>query len=157
MSRNTRSVKAAPSGQFRSRAYAAPHLTRGSIETRTCNASAPQVIIVDPRFGEYLDISEYLEDSGYCVEHCESGRDALRKNPLNPQLWVVNIHLPDMSGPDLLSLLRWRHPGARICLVSDNYQIEDEIRARSVGAELYLSKPIVKEWLTEAAAVSSVA
>jgi hypothetical protein len=31
--------------------------------------------------------------------------------------------------------------------VSDEYSVEDEISARCSGAEMYLSKPLQREWL----------
>lgn len=113
--------------------------------------NVPQVFVVDANVGDYRDLAETMTDSGYRIELCPSGRAALRKDPAeSPEMWVVNMNLPDMSGPDLLSMLRWRYPGVPICLVSDEYRVEDEISARCSGAELYLCKPLESEWLTAA-------
>ena len=111
----------------------------------------PQVFVVDANVNDYRNLVESMTDGGYRMEVCPSGRAALRKDPTNPpELWVVNMNLPDMSGPDLLSMLRWRYPGVPICLVSDDYRVEDEISARCSGAEIYLCKPIESDWLTAA-------
>jgi DNA-binding response OmpR family regulator len=115
----------------------------------------PQVFVVDANADDYRNVQESLKDSGYRVEVCLNGRAALRQDPTNPpELWVVNMSLPDMSGPDLLSMLRWRYPGVPICLVSDDYRTEDEISARCSGAEMYLCKPIESDWLTAATATA---
>lgn len=113
----------------------------------------PQVFVVDANADDYSELRENMTQDGYRVEVCTSGRAALRHDPTNaPELWVVNMNLPDMSGPDLLSMLRWRYPGVPICLVSDQFRAEDEISARCSGAELYLCKPVESEWLTAATA-----
>lgn len=111
----------------------------------------PQVFVVDPKKNDYLDLQSSMADSGYRVQVCNSGRAALRIDAEQaPELWIVNMNLPDMTGPDLISMLRWRYPKTPICLVSDDYSVEDEINARSTGAELYLCKPIEPEWLMAA-------
>lgn len=118
--------------------------------------NVPQVFVVDANAADYRELVESMNDGGYRLEVCSSGRAALRKDPSEaPEMWVVNMNLPDMSGPDLLSMLRWRYPGVPICLVSDEYQPEDEISARCSGAELYLCKPIESEWLTAATAAAN--
>jgi DNA-binding response OmpR family regulator len=116
-------------------------------------ANHPQVFVVDANAGDYQELASTLAEDGYHLEVCDSGRAALRLDPGNaPELWVVNMNLPDMSGPNLLSMLRWRYPGVPICLVSDDYRAEDEISARCSGAELYLCKPLESEWLAAATA-----
>jgi DNA-binding response OmpR family regulator len=113
----------------------------------------PQVFVVDANEDDYRELVSDMNQDGYRLEVCTSGRAALRRDPANPpELWVVNMNLPDMSGPDLLSMLRWRYPGVPICLVSDDYRAEDEISARCSGAELYVCKPVASEWLTAATA-----
>jgi DNA-binding response OmpR family regulator len=115
-------------------------------------ADQPQVFVVDANVGDYQDLASNLSENGYHLEICANGRAALRLDPSKaPEMWVVNMNLPDISGPNLLSMLRWRYPGVPICLVSDNYRAEDEITARCSGAELYLCKPLESEWLTAAA------
>jgi DNA-binding response OmpR family regulator len=111
-------------------------------------SNLPQVFVVDANKNDYLDLQSSMADGGYRVRLCANGRAALRVEAEEaPEMWIVNINLPDMTGPDLISMLRWRYPKTPICLVSDDYSVEDEISARSTGAELYLCKPIQPEWL----------
>jgi DNA-binding response OmpR family regulator len=112
-----------------------------------------RVFVVDARPDDYASISQRATDEGLNLQMFGSGRAALRKDPAQaPELWVVNMRLPDMSGTDLLSMLRWRYPGVPVVLVSDDYRAEDEITARCSGAEMYLSKPLQGEWLASTAA-----
>jgi DNA-binding response OmpR family regulator len=95
-------------------------------------------------------------DDNVRMEVFNNARAALRQDPsCPPELWVVNMSLPDMSGTDLLAMLRWRYPGVPIVLVSDDYRAEDEVSARCSGAELYLCKPLQRSWLTSTATHSA--
>ena len=98
------------------------------------NKELASVYVVDGRPADYAEIRHEAHDDRLDIEVFRSGREALRKNPdKGPELWVVNMRLPDMSGTDLLTMLRWRYPGVPVVLVSDEYLAEDEIRARSSG------------------------
>jgi DNA-binding response OmpR family regulator len=109
--------------------------------------------VVDASPADYADMLRDAASEGYELQLFDSGRAALRKDPaLGPEMWVVNMRLPDMAGADLLSMLRWRYPGVPVVLVSDKYSAQDEISARCSGAEMYLSKPLRCEWLMASAA-----
>lgn len=107
-----------------------------------------RVFVVDASPADYADILRDAAKGDYELQLFSSGRAALRRDPaLGPEMWVVNMRLPDMAGADLLSMLRWRYPGVPVVLVSDKYSQQDEISARCSGAEMYLSKPLRGEWL----------
>lgn len=111
-----------------------------------------RVFVVDASPADYAEILRDAAQGGYEWHLFESGRAALRKDPaMGPEMWVVNMRLPDMAGADLLSMLRWRYPGVPVVLVSDRYSPQDEISARCSGAEMYLSKPLRREWLVASA------
>lgn len=106
-----------------------------------------QAVIVDDRPGDYRAVSDA------CPEHVHlhllgSGRAALQFVSSEPvQLWLINIHLPDTAGVDLLASLRPRHGGARWYLVANRYHAEEERQARGAGAAGYLCKPPQAWWL----------
>ena len=66
---------------------------------------------------------------------------------LDVDLWIVNAALPDMSGFDLAHLLRRSQRGARVFLIDNEYQIENELRALSLGLSKYLCKPLDPAWI----------
>jgi DNA-binding response OmpR family regulator len=106
------------------------------------------VFVVDARVADYGELIEAFGADGVGVELFASGRAALRHDPHDPpDLWVINMHLPDLDGPDLLSMLRNRYPGVPLYLVSDDYNVEEEISARCSGAEMYFCKPLQESWL----------
>ena len=53
---------------------------------------------------------------------------------------MIQVSLPDMSGFDLYEMLREQLADATTFMISDQYIAEDERRACSCGAALYLCK-----------------
>ena len=107
------------------------------------------VVDADPR-GYEAEVHD-LETRRTQVEFYSSARSVLRSPKRHPpELCIVNLQLPDMSGLDLYQMLIDRWPGVPIYLVGDQYNPEDEIRARCSGATLYFCKPIESGWLTAA-------
>ena len=67
----------------------------------------PKILVVDdePNIIELARL--YLEREGYQVEGVSNGRDALaRQSTANPDLIVLDLMLPDMSGWDILMTIR---------------------------------------------------
>ena len=115
------------------------------------SSNAPQIFFIDAKPESNRELSADLQESGYEVQSFESGKSALRMSQIAPpDLWVVSMSLPDISGPELVSMLRWRYPQSKICLVSDEYRVNEEIDARCSGPEMYFAKPINSNWLLEA-------
>ena len=100
------------------------------------------------------DYSAVVDDSAYDPVRFmffNSARDALRHNPDDePNLWIVNMTLPDMPGTDLYGMLRNRGATTPIMLIGDQYNVEDEISARTTGATMYVAKPLRTEWVLPA-------
>ena len=60
---------------------------------------------------------------------------------------MINTQLPDMTGFDVVERLDPRRRGSLVFLVADAYRAEDEIRALSLVATMYLCKPVSPAWL----------
>ncbi|QEG38729.1 Response regulator receiver domain protein [Roseimaritima ulvae] len=106
-----------------------------------------RTVIVDAQLDAYraLPLGE-AESSGLTL--LDSGRAALQHSAIEPiEQWLINIHLPDMSGLELFRMLHTRHPKARFVLVGDVYQAEEERQTRTWGAAGYLCKPPQAWWL----------
>lgn len=77
-----------------------------------------------------------------------SGREALRLAAVqSPQLWLINVKLPDMAGVDLLAMLRQIAARGTYCLVGDEYRAEEELAAHRLGGHAYLCKPLAASWI----------
>ena len=119
--------------------------------TRNANVRAT-VFVVDAQCGDYDILAATLAGRDVELVWFGSGRDALRSNPESAaSMWLINTRLPDMSGTELHDMLRDRGCRVPIALVGDEYRIEDEQRARRVGVNLFLAKPLCTEMFLGAA------
>ena len=106
------------------------------------------ICVVDSAREDYESLIAAAPREGATVAFFDNAGEALRVAPrVKPELWIVNIELPDMSGLELQEMLRARCPGVPVCLVGDTYAPEEEIRARISGATMYFCKPIEGQWL----------
>src|SRR4029078_6325513 len=107
------------------------------------------LIVVDSNCDEYLALAIALRAHQVRLHFFSTGRAALRAIGACPSiLWIVNTHLPDISGLSFLNLIRHRMRRCRVILVGDNYSVEDELAARSAGATAYVCKPASVAWVT---------
>ena len=106
------------------------------------------IFVVDTRPRDYADMVGKSVYDSVQFQFFGNGRDALSNiSEDEPEMWVVNMDLPDMTGTDLQQMLRSRGSSAPILLVGDRYREKDEIDARSSGATMYFVKPLQREWL----------
>jgi DNA-binding NarL/FixJ family response regulator len=68
---------------------------------------------------------------------------------LRPDVALVDLQLPDMSGFDLIKTIRDKSPNARIIVLSSHEGDVDIQRALEAGARGYVVKGIVREELLE--------
>ena len=68
---------------------------------------------------------------------------------LKPDVALVDLQLPDMSGFDLIKKIEDKSPNARIIVLSSHEGDVDIQRALEAGAQGYVAKGIVREELLE--------
>ncbi|HEX4543421.1 MAG TPA: response regulator transcription factor [Candidatus Acidoferrum sp.] len=79
-----------------------------------------------------------------------TGREALERFlELRPDVTLVDLQLPDMSGFDLIKKVKAKFPKARIVVLSSHEGDVDIQRALEAGAQGYVVKGIVREELLE--------
>lgn len=84
------------------------------------------------------------------VETAENGIEALHKHErLVPDLMIVDIKMPGMTGIELMERIRKRDPSVDFIILSGYAEFEYAKRAISFGVEGYLLKPIVEEELMD--------
>ena len=112
-----------------------------------------KIVVVDPQPNDYDAILRNQSLSRIDFQFHGNGRSLLRDQTTeHPDLCVINVNLPDMSGIDVFKMVDQRWPGVPVYLVGDDYRPEDEIKARISGAMCYFCKPLQGAWLVEAAA-----
>jgi len=90
-------------------------------------------------------VAEVLGSAGHAVTTCESSQAALHQIPqLGPDCLITDIMMPGMDGFELIRALRRRPELAAlkiIVLSSKSYDF-DRRRAKELGADGYITKPI---------------
>ncbi|MCT2557414.1 response regulator [Tsuneonella sp. YG55] len=96
----------------------------------------------DPEMGELVQAT--LLGAGHAVGVLEDGQDALRAlRRRKPALAIVDMGLPQMSGAELIKIIRRDEElyDLPILVLTARRSDEDEAIARQAGANGYLRKP----------------
>lgn len=101
----------------------------------------PAVVVVDDEPAILTLVRETLEREGISVHCARTVGECLRLHEeLCPDLFVVDLTLPDGSGFDLVRTLRERHGGG-IIILSGRGDETDYVVGLELGADDYVSKP----------------
>jgi two-component system KDP operon response regulator KdpE len=104
-------------------------------------AAAPVVLVVEDEAPVRRFLRAALEGHGYRLVEATTIREAEQLAPgHNPDLFLLDLGLPDGDGIDLARRLReWTR--APIIVLSARGREEDKVRALDAGADDYLTKP----------------
>ena len=119
------------------------------------------ILIVDDEKNIRRTVRMVLEGEGYSVEEASSGEEALARLPdIAPDLLLLDVQLPGISGHDVLESLRKARPpedeGAAkppappeplVIMISGHGTLADAVRATKAGAYDFLEKPLDRERL----------
>ncbi len=99
------------------------------------------ILVVDDEKKIVEVIQAYLEKAGYRVACAYNGSDALKHfDRLQPDLVVLDLMLPDISGEDVCRTIRKKSRAPIIMLTAKSAE-EDVITGLDIGADDYVTKP----------------
>lgn len=102
------------------------------------------ILIIDDHSSIRTSLQSFLEDYGYRIFTAENGKAgveiALKEKP---DLIILDIKMPVMSGTKVLEILRNESPDIPIIVVSGTGLIQDCIIALQNGAQDFIIKPII--------------
>jgi len=107
--------------------------------------SAETLLIVDDNAENRDMLGRRLERAGYIVVAAESGAEALRIiEEKSIGIVLLDIMMPDMSGIELLKILRSSHSPLQlpVVMVSSLTESNEIVQALNLGANDYITKPI---------------
>lgn len=107
-------------------------------------SAVPRVVIVEDDRNMALMLTYNLEACGYAVATIGEGSTAVDAIAgLEPDLVVLDWHLPGLSGIEVLRQLRLKLHSRRIpiVMVTGRNGADDRARALSAGADVFLAKP----------------
>ena len=120
------------------------------IKTNDCTT---KVLIVDddPANLQVLINNLSLADTNYEISQASNGSSALAllEEGLDPDIILLDVMMPKMTGYEVATKLRKKYPPDRlpILLLTAKTQVRDIVTGLNVGANDYLSKPISREEL----------
>ncbi|ACN16842.1 sigma-54 dependent DNA-binding response regulator [Desulforapulum autotrophicum HRM2] len=89
------------------------------------------------------DSLAFALESTYTLQTFETGQEALAVIPKNPpDLILLDIGLPDISGIEVLQQIKGTHPGIPVIMITAFEEITTVITAMKSGAYDYLVKPL---------------
>ena len=104
-------------------------------------SASPRIAIIDDDRTWMETLAEYLRDKGYGVETALGGRRGLRLLERGGiGLAVVDFHMPDLDGVELLRQLRRRRLTIDVLLMSSDDDPALPVRVLREGAAAFLSK-----------------
>lgn len=113
-----------------------------------------QVLITDDQAANRVVLQRLLEKAGHRVIFAEDGEQALDSLvEIEPDLMIVDLHMPGLSGLDVIRQARVLQAGQRartpIVVLSADATVEAIQETKQAGGYAYLTKPIVVPRLLE--------
>ncbi len=109
-----------------------------------------QIIIIDDDDAVRDSMYAFLDCMGFDVRAFNSAKQFLRTENYDPVCcFIVDVHMPEMTGVDFLEFIHKTHPHLPVILVSGNISMSIRNRAEQAGALAILEKPFEQSKLSE--------
>ena len=90
-----------------------------------------------------LILTSYLEKEGWQVSSFLTGEDAKAAINTPPDLWILDIMLPDIDGYHLLQEIKLNYPNIPVIFISARDADIDRVLGLELGSDDYLPKPFL--------------
>jgi DNA-binding NtrC family response regulator len=102
---------------------------------------AHRVLFIDDDQAVAEALARYFQQAGHEVYKALNGKDGIALfDQVRPDVTVLDLHMPGMSGMEVLEVLRQR--GAVVLMLTGYGEIEHAVQAMKLGAENFLTKPV---------------
>lgn len=107
------------------------------------------VLIVDDDAAVNRALSRAVRSLGFSVHVFESGEALLASSATqSPAVLLLDLHLPGVSGAELISVLQASAPGLRIVVMTGRDVAGAREACLAAGATSYITKPISRRDLS---------
>ena len=109
-----------------------------------------RILIVDDEKNIRTLFRDELEEAGYLVETAASGGEALEKaEEFRPHLLVLDVRMEDMTGLEVLGVVREKHPKLPVIMCTAVRGLEEDFTVWDAHVSDYITKPVDLEDLKE--------
>lgn len=103
---------------------------------------ASSILVVEDDTGLQKYLKELLLDNGYAVQTAGDGIAALNSiEKLEPDLVVLDLALPNMTGEAVCLEIRKKHPDLPVIILTAKDSVSDIVHGLNLGADDYMTKP----------------
>jgi DNA-binding NtrC family response regulator len=107
-----------------------------------------KILIIDDEDCIREVFSQLLKEMNYLVEEAETGKKGIEiARRFNPDIILLDMNLPDISGMDVLSCVKEANLPAEVIIITAYGTIKNAVEATRLGAHDYLQKPVDNEEL----------
>jgi len=111
-------------------------------------SSERNILVVDDNSDHRKAFRILLENGGYFVVECDSGKDALKAlEKKNFDLMILDLSMPDVNGLEVLGVVRSKYPKLKVVAVSGFLQGKMDQVVRLLGAVTTLDKNVATDSL----------
>jgi len=109
-----------------------------------------RVLLIDDEPFYYKLLNRPMKDAGHQFDYSKTGKEGLAKiSATKPEVIIVDLRLPDISGHDILERLRRdsEYSNIPVIVITAKNELGDKLKAFELGADDYLIKPFQPEEL----------
>ncbi|MFO7716752.1 response regulator [Desulfosarcina sp.] len=107
---------------------------------------SPKILVVDDELRMCESLVFLLNTRDFEVTTANCGQDALALTAEHAfDLAVLDVHLPDMTGTDLMKIIKSRSPDTSVIVITGDADLDSALAALKSGAYDYLRKPFELE------------
>lgn len=108
----------------------------------TCKNRRQAILVIDDEEVVRFLFESLLQEEGFTPLLAEDGRHGAEQlDRHSPAVALVDKNLPDMSGLDLISEQKQRHPDTEFIMITGYASLDSAVKAMEIGAFSYLTKP----------------
>ena len=101
-----------------------------------------RILVVEDELELLHDIARGLRKQGYAVDEANQGAAGYQMAvDESYDIVILDLNLPQMSGLEILKLLKEEKPYLPVLILSANSQLETKLNGFSLGASDYVTKP----------------
>ena len=116
------------------------------MENERDKAKRVNALVVDDDEEIRRTLLESLQETGYFTDVAPNGKDAIDKvKEFFYNIALVEVELPDMTGLDLLKVIKSIHPDTSVIFITGKPSLENSVGALNAGANAYMMKPLKME------------
>ncbi len=101
------------------------------------------IYLVEDEKSLNLLLKKYLEREGYDVMTFFDGSTAMNRIRDLPDLWILDIMLPDVDGYELIKAIKEHNKSTPVIFMSARNEELDRVVGLELGSDDYLSKPFL--------------